>query len=512
MQKKHFVKIGDVYCRQESRTQKYFAFQIIEEKEDSLVYLLLDYFCERKPDEKDFPKMQPLYRQRWFFCNASINLCHANTKDFPSDAVLVGNMAPLVTEKCNAYGSWPKGYDFVGEAEWLTFPEETRYRFKKGHTDTSEITVAGITMRRCRQQIDDELLSAMTNYVIELYELPVAYNFVATRFYPQLIPFLESRHTARELDWTNHGQKELDLSRTHLNVVSIDDENMLLIKLPQSCSLLSFKGKIHPDLKVEVPDCGKDLMIQIDVEKQNNSIPNLYIPNLYKLALLSVSDLDLAQIPRYYPHLNSLRLVGKPGNVKNIHSLGMLKELNAGLLLENIFGFTAEEFPTPESWPNLMSISLESVPEEAGKHIKKVFKGKVPALDIRKLRKPEWLAENLDNPLRHWDGSEFVPKSKFKKAVMVYRDARRAALSAAANYVKDKDPANLQKQLEKISVEYVEVFNKLDARTNWIMTEEREDICIAFDAILSAVNDVAGSEFKMDTSQIYDIMNEHRDW
>lgn len=58
---------------------------------------------------------------------------------------------------------------------------------------------------------------------------------------------------------------------------------------------------------------------------------------------------------------------------------------------------------------------MESIPEEAGKQIKKKYKGKITELDIRKLRKPEWLAENLDNPLRHWDGSEFVPPAKLKR-------------------------------------------------------------------------------------------------
>lgn len=510
MLKTRSVKIGDVYCRQEPKTQKYFAFQIIEKKERSLVYLLLDYFDEQQPDKKDLSNMQPFIRKRWFW-NDSIDLCHADTKDFPLDAVLVDNILPLVTEECRAYGGWPGGHDFVSEAEWLTFPEETRRRFKEGHKDTSEITVAGRTIRRSWQRIDDGLLSAMTDYVKELYELPVAYSFVATKFYPQLIPFLETRHTAHRLDWDNHGQKELDLSRTHLQSVSIDDENMLVVRLPQSCALLTFTGKVHPDLKVEAPDGGKNLIIQINAEKQNGLVPCFGIPDLGQLTLSSVSDLDIKQIPQYYPHLNWLRLIGKPGNVKNIDALSLLNELKS-IVFNDIFGFTGEEFPKPESWTDLKRMSLESIPEEAGKYIKKLFKGKVEDLDIRKLRKPEWLAENLDNPLRHWDGSEFVPKSKLNKAVIVYRDARRAALSAAADYAAGKDSAKLQKHLEEISVDYVKSFNKLDARTGWIETEEREDICAAFDTILNAVGDTIGLEFEINKPQIYDAMDEHRDW
>lgn len=511
MQNKHTIQVGDIYCTQEPETGNYFAFQIIEDKEESLVYLLLDYFDDRPPTESDFPKMKPFIRQRWFW-NDSIDLCHADANEFPTDAMRVGNMPPLVSKECRTYGGWPTGSDFVAEAEWLSLPEETRRRFKEGQKSVSEVVVAGTKVRRSRQWIDDELLSAMTDYVKELYELPVAYTFEAKKFYPQLIPFLESRHTARELDWDHHGQQVLDLSRTYLKEVSIDDEDMLVIKLPRSCRQLTFKGRIHPELKVEASEGGKRLMIQLDVDKQNGLIPNLDIPQLSGLVLLSIENLDLSQIPHHFPHLNCLRLVGKPGHVKNINALSLLNELEERLIIDDLFGFISEEFPEPKSWPKLKWLNLESVPEEAGKHIRKVFKGKVNTLIVRKLRKPEWLAENIDNPLRHWDGSEFVPKSKFKKAVTVYRDARRTALAAAEDYTKDKDSIRLQKQLEQISIEYVQAFNKLDGRTYWIETEEREDICAAFDVILNAVQELAGVEFEMNHSQIYEAMDMNRDW
>ena len=152
-------------------------------------------------------------------------------------------------------------------------------------------------------------------------------------------------------------------------------------------------------------------------------------------------------------------------------------------------------------------------PEEAGKQIKKKYKGKITELDIRKLRKPEWLAENLDNPLRHWDGSEFVPPAKFKKAVVIYRNARRDALVAANQYLIDRDAALLQNRLEQTGKEFVIAFNKLDGKSGFIETEEREDLCAAFQVILDAVDSsVNFLGFTMNHDRIWEIMNEHRDW
>ncbi|WP_258879506.1 hypothetical protein [Corynebacterium glutamicum] len=43
-------------------------------------------------------------------------------------------------------------------------------------------------------------------------------------------------------------------------------------------------------------------------------------------------------------------------------------------------------------------------------------------VDIRGPRKPEWLAENIDNPLRHWVDNPHIPASAAKKAKYLQRD------------------------------------------------------------------------------------------
>ena len=67
----------------------------------------------------------------------------------------------------------------------------------------------------------------------------------------------------------------------------------------------------------------------------------------------------------------------------------------------DLFGFDAADIPTPEQMPKLHWFWMTSLPEYAAKAAKQLWKGK-PGMDLRitKSRKPEWLAQNLDNPFR----------------------------------------------------------------------------------------------------------------
>lgn len=168
--------------------------------------------------------------------------------------------------------------------------------------------------------------------------------------------------------------------------------------------------------------------------------------------------------------------------------------------VEDLFGFNADEFPRPEDLPELRSLWIWSISADAGKVIKKLYKGKIQDFASTKLRSDEWLKENMNNPLRHWDGSEFVPKSKYNKSVALWKDTRRRILEEA-NKTEIDFPA-----IKNIAVEYIEGFNKLDSRSPFIETEEREDIFTAFEQILDEANISEGRE------EIIQAMDDKRDW
>lgn len=74
------------------------------------------------------------------------------------------------------------------------------------------------------------------------------------------------------------------------------------------------------------------------------------------------------------------------------------------------------------------ALRLTSLPEDAAKAIKQAYKPKVKQglnLSIRQPRKPEWLADNLDNPFRTWDGREGITTAQAKKAASLYKQLRR---------------------------------------------------------------------------------------
>lgn len=99
-------------------------------------------------------------------------------------------------------------------------------------------------------------------------------------------------------------------------------------------------------------------------------------------------------------------------------------------------------------------------------------------LRITKPRKPEWLAQNLDNPFRGWDGAEHIPASAAKKAANQYRKTRSQLMKLAAESSEDT-----QAQALDAVAAYTQTFNKM----GFIETEERDEIYMALRGILDAL-------------------------
>ena len=124
---------------------------------------------------------------------------------------------------------------------------------------------------------------------------------------------------------------------------------------------------------------------------------------------------------------------------------------------------------------------MTSLPEDAAKAIKRLWKGRPEVdLQITKPRKPEWLAQNLDNPFRDWDGAEHIPAVAAKKATAQYRKTRSLLMKLAA---KPDESAQIQ-ALEAVSA-YTQTFNKM----RFIETEERDEIYMALCNMLDALSD-----------------------
>ncbi len=491
------LQIGDVYALQEKETGKWFAFQIVKVGEENAFYIEMDYWSEVIPEEKDLNKMSYLLLNHHSWDNRT-SQCWALINSFPSNAKKVGNMLIRPFEECEMYGSWPDGYQQKMTEKWEKLPKDQVLAYKEARTKWNEtVIVAGKKVNKNLYGLLDDILSAVKDFS-EFDKLPGLGRVATTKDYPQLIPFLERRCLIHELVWDNCQRRELDLSRTHLAKVEISGEDIESILLPSSICSLTLRGKLSPNLRIHSPNEGYSLVLR--VELHDDFLPEVGLGRLTDLRLASIQDFNLKDIPLRYPGLTCLWLAGKPGYIHELAEISSLRELET-LRMDDLFGFTADDFPHPGSLPELRNLWMESVPAEAGKIIKKLYKGKIQDLRVLKLRSVEWLHENLNNPLRHWDGSEFVPKSKYTKSVALWKEARLRMMEEMNHVELDLSAVKL------IAIDYVEGFNKLDRRPSFIETEVREDIFSAFEQILNETG--LSQQYK---DEIIQLIDEKRSW
>lgn len=502
MKQKQSLQVGDVYALQERETGKWFTFQIVQigEKlgEEYAVYVDLDYWSEKMPEESDLIKMSYLRLNHHSWKNEIVN-CWAPIKFFPSYAMLIGNMTIRPIEECNRFGNWTDGIQQKWQYKWDKLPKDEVLAFKdalgkwnKGET----IIVAGKEMNKNLYGLFDDTLSAVKDFS-ELDKFPGLARISTSKDYPQLIPFLERRYLVSELVWDHCPRRELDLSRTHLEELEISGIDVEVIHLPSNIRKLTLKGKLSPNLRIHSPNDGYYMALW--VEMQDGFIPDIGLSRLTELHLDRIQDYSMQGIPSRFPCLRWFWLTGKPGYIRDVSEIAKLPELET-LTFWDLFGFSADDFPRPESLPELRNLWLESIPAEAGKIIKKLYKGKNRDLQVLKLRSDEWLHENLNNPLRHWDGSDFIPKSKYTKSVALWKETRRRIIEEMSH------PEFDFSTIERIAIDYIEGFNKLDRRSSFIETEEREDIINAFEQILDEVGFHQGRE------ELMLVMEEKRNW
>ncbi len=100
-------------------------------------------------------------------------------------------------------------------------------------------------------------------------------------------------------------------------------------------------------------------------------------------------------------------------------------------------------------------------------------------------RKPEWLAENLLNPFRDWDGREHISPAYAKKAALAYKNM--LAMTRSIDAAMDGD-GRAAAALEAMVTAYVDEFNKIERRSSIIETVEREEIYVVLAEVLAQLD------------------------
>ncbi|MEV8328846.1 hypothetical protein [Kitasatospora sp. NPDC056731] len=236
-----------------------------------------------------------------------------------------------------------------------------------------------------------------------------------------------------------------------------------------------------------------------------------------RLNVRAVESLDCARLVERYPALTGLTLSG-PVTLSSASSLNELTSLKH-LRLSDVFGMVEADCLLPGCVPELEELELVSVPAEYATAMRRLWRPEERQgvyLMVAKPRKPQWLAENLNNPLRNWDGREQISAAVYKKALAQYRATRRAVLAVLASGASGDSADVLTPRLVELGEQFGEAFNELDARAGFIETVEREELYDALGAIITEAAAESGAESGTDLAWAGEALIEGcesvRDW
>ncbi|MGK5059615.1 hypothetical protein ACQ4WY_22035 [Janthinobacterium sp. LB2P49] len=464
--------VGDVYSVFSSELQQYVACQITRIKDvpssrPVAAVLELDWTGDALPDAAAVQAMRPLLCD-YFFWNMRHDHCYA-TANVPPGHTLVGNIAPLVDVEVNSYRSgWNVGDSVLRQRNWERIDPVRRQQFKAA-SDEREVTLGGQVFQQDATKINDSVLQALGD-LSELEQLPCLMSIETSHGTQGLMEFIQGNPFINELHWQSSTVHALDFSGSGLSRLILQPDGVSSLVLNEGLSLLALRSAPSPALRIEDGADGCHLTLQC-----THTLPPLDgLDRLGSLSLVSMKEVDLAQVAGRFPHLTALRIWGKPGLASHMARLAQLSQLRM-FSAYDLFGFTAEEFPSATQLPKLSALWLTSLPADAAKAIKAGYKKAAAQgldLSVTKARKPEWLAENLLNPFRDWDGREHISPAYAKKAALAYKKMLAVTRSIDASSVATAAAATL----EAMVTAYVDEFNKIERRASIIETVEREEI------------------------------------
>lgn len=269
--------------------------------------------------------------------------------------------------------------------------------------------------------------------------------------------------------------EQVDLARRRRFKAASSEE----VRLNGGLSTLILNGAPSPSLHIDDPHAGRFLRLQLS----GAMAPFHGLDELMRLSLSAMPAVDFDVVAQRFPALTDLTVWGKPGLASNVASIAKLTSLQ-DFTADELFGYGPDDFPTPAQLPSLSSLSLASLPLDAARAIKASYK-KAAALgldlSVTRPRKPEWLAENLHNAFRDWDGRAHISAAYAKKAAQAYK--KLLATARTLDAVSDAETA--QAMAREMVTAYVGVFNQIERGSSIIETVERDEIYVALEQVLT---------------------------
>jgi hypothetical protein len=232
-------------------------------------------------------------------------------------------------------------------------------------------------------------------------------------------------------------------------------------------------------------------------------------PEVWSVTAREIGSLDCALLAARYPGLAELSLSGSFGVIANASALNQLASLKS-LFIRGLLGMGRTDCLHPDHAPALEFLGLHNVPHDYATAMRTRWRPQVADgtfVAITGARKPEWLAENVGNPLREWDGRARIGRSRFARATAQYKATRRAVMAALSD---EGEPGTAR--LALIGREYAEAFNRLEGRAPFIETEEREELFAALDVIIGDAEATTGRDLAAARQSLIDGAEAVRDW
>lgn len=239
--------------------------------------------------------------------------------------------------------------------------------------------------------------------------------------------------------------------------------------------------------------------------------PTTTDPEIRALAIYAIQTVDCAVIASAFPNLTRLNLSGEMGRLLNGSALNRLQGLRR-IDIHEMFGMTAQDVLDPVRLNELEYISLDCVPADYAAAVRRAWApeaGKGVYLSISKARTPEWVRENVDNPLRAWDGREGISNRSYKKALSAWKASTRPIREVLQT---DLSEAERYEKLTALGAAFAESFNEVAGPTHMLMTEERDELLEALHRlVIDAAADTAVDAEEAALAVLHAV-NTHRDW
>jgi hypothetical protein len=212
-----------------------------------------------------------------------------------------------------------------------------------------------------------------------------------------------------------------------------------------------------------------------------------------------------------FPNLTRLTIWGVMGRLSNataLHSLTSLRTVE----LEEVFGMGAADCLDPAVMANLEHIELRNVPADYATAMRRAWKPEVPKwvfLSITGARKPEWVAQNMTNPIRGWDGREGITAPAYAKARAAWNQTTSPILAVL---VEDLPHDERLERLHVLGVAFARAFDDVNFRRGFIETQERDELLDGLANLVGAAPIGPGMNRNAAADVVLHAVNDARTW